>query len=413
MTASRLWQAVLLLLTRVVCGRPKVRGTVPRQPVLLVASHASHADTAAILAALPADIRRRTHPAAAEDHFFRSRARARWTTRLTGAFAFPRHGDAGLRRAAALLAAGHNVVLFPQGSRAGGEFKCGAARLALDGATVIPVGLAGTPAVLPKGSWLPRRHPVAVVFGAPVRTTAGRRAAVSPAARADRGPHHAGLLLAGVDERAITTLLRRRVDTLNAAAAELLPARRPTLLDRARELATSGAGLATVAAWAFLEALILPVVPDVPVALLAVAAPARALPLALAATAGSVAGGAAAWAIGDAHPPLLLVTERMHTTVQGWIQAEGAAALWRQPLGGVPFKVFAYGASDLPLPGLLAVAALARGARIVAVAAGASLVGRALGRVPAQRQALAYAAGSAVALVVFGLGLAQVVAAWR
>lgn len=393
---GRWLQAALVALVRLVTGPRRVRGTVPAGPVLLVASHRSHADTAAILAALPPQVRRRTHPAAAEDHFFRSRLRGWLTTRLVGAFPFPRDGGEGLARAAAVLDAGVNVLLFPQGSRAGGPFRTGAARLALGSAvTVVPVGLAGTGAVLPKGRWLPRRAPVGVAFGAPLPVDASAE---------------------DTDAAALTQELRRRVDALDAVAAELLPPARATLLGRVQHLARTRAGLAVAFAWGLLEALVVPIVPDVGVAIMVIAAPARALPIAAAATAGSVVGGLLAYLVGATlgPPPMLLVTDRMVTAVQGWLHAEGAAALWRQPLGGVPFKVFAYlgGTAGAPATAFLATSAAARGARILAAALVSAGLGRLLALVPRHRQPLAYALGMAAGLTVFAAGLDSVVRAW-
>lgn len=406
-SASRWLQAALVALVCLLTGPRRVRGTVPAGQVLLVASHRSHADTAAILAALPPEVRSRTHPAAAEDHFFRSRLRGWWTTKLVGAFPFPRHGHEGLERAAAVLDAGGNVLLFPQGSRAGGAFRTGAARLALRGLTVVPVGLAGTGAVLPRGRWLPRRGPVAVAFGAPLRPAPDAPAA-GGAARIS------GVATAAAE---LTEELRRRVEALDAAAAELLPPPRPSVLERVRQLAQGRAGVVLAFAWGLLEALVVPVVPDVAVALLVVAAPGRALPIALAATAGSLGGGLLAYFVGATlrPPPMLLVSERMVTAVQGWLHAEGPAALWRQPLGGIPFKVFAYlsGSSGVPLKAFLATSAVARGARILAAALVSAGIGRLLARVSRHRQALVYAIAAATGLAAFGLGLDAVVRAWR
>ncbi|HUG86241.1 MAG TPA: 1-acyl-sn-glycerol-3-phosphate acyltransferase, partial [Euzebya sp.] len=79
--------------------------------------HSSHADAVVMRVALARAGRHRVVAAAAEDHWFTSRGRAILAVVGAGAFPFPRHGDIGLRRAAALLAAGHDVIMFPEGSR--------------------------------------------------------------------------------------------------------------------------------------------------------------------------------------------------------------------------------------------------------------------------------------------------------
>jgi 1-acyl-sn-glycerol-3-phosphate acyltransferase len=162
---------VLWVPVRLFC-RPLVvvtEQTPPPGPFVLIANHASHFDAPVILASVPRWVRRRTCPAAAADYFYRSRTIGAVTSLTAGAFPFPRTGRLGLARAEELLAAGWSVLLCPEGSRAGGPFRMGVGILAARGATVLPIGVSGTGAVLPKGGWLPRRGPVAVVIGAPVR----------------------------------------------------------------------------------------------------------------------------------------------------------------------------------------------------------------------------------------------------
>lgn len=155
------------LLARLV-ARPLVvegRERIPAGPVVFAASHASHADTVVLLAALRG---RSVLPAAAADYFFTGRGRGLAAVLGVGAFPFPRAGRDGLDRARAVLAAGHDVLLFPQGTRDGGPVRPGVGALCRDGATVVPVRVAGTDRVLPKGARRPRRHAVEVVVGSPV-----------------------------------------------------------------------------------------------------------------------------------------------------------------------------------------------------------------------------------------------------
>jgi 1-acyl-sn-glycerol-3-phosphate acyltransferase len=167
-----LWRTVLTL-----TGGLRVHGAValPAGPCVIVANHRSHADTAALLAAVPA--RRRPAVAAAADYWFRGGVRPRICRVLCAAFPVRRSGggSADLADAARLLAAGRDVIVFPEGTRSRdgrtGDFHRGAARLAAAaGVPLVPVGLSGTGTLLPPGgsAHRPRRAPVIVRFGAPV-----------------------------------------------------------------------------------------------------------------------------------------------------------------------------------------------------------------------------------------------------
>ena len=167
-----LWRTVLTL-----TGGLRVHGAValPAGPCVIVANHRSHADTAALLAAVPA--RRRPAVAAAADYWFRGGVRPRICRVLCAAFPVRRSGggSADLADAARLLAAGRDVIVFPEGTRSRdgrtGDFHRGAARLAAAaGVPLVPVGLSGTGTLLPPGGSArrARRAPVIVRFGAPV-----------------------------------------------------------------------------------------------------------------------------------------------------------------------------------------------------------------------------------------------------
>jgi len=167
-----LWKAVLTL-----TGGLRVYGTgaLPAGPCVIVANHQSHADTAALLAALPA--RRMPAVAAAADYWFGGGMRP-WACRaLCAAFPVRRTGggSADLAAAAALLAAGHDVIVYPEGSRSRdgrtADFHRGAARLAAAaGVPLAPVAISGTATLLPPGGSArrPRRAAVRVLIGAPV-----------------------------------------------------------------------------------------------------------------------------------------------------------------------------------------------------------------------------------------------------
>ncbi|WP_106586672.1 lysophospholipid acyltransferase family protein [Murinocardiopsis flavida] len=197
-----LWRAVLRS-----TGGFRVEGGIPDGPCVVVANHSSHADTVALLAALPA--RSRPKAAAAADYWFGAPLRE-WAGRsLVGVFPVRRGGggSADLLSAADLLGAGHAVIVYPEGTRsrdgAVGRFHSGAARLAAQaGVPLVPAAITGTRTLLPVGGGL-RRSPVAVRFGTPADGIEQSRrqitAALGTAAGRGRrdvrhhsGPHPAG-----------------------------------------------------------------------------------------------------------------------------------------------------------------------------------------------------------------------------
>jgi 1-acyl-sn-glycerol-3-phosphate acyltransferase len=178
MTTNRVPSAVRHWLWRTVCavsGGLTVNGRWNSSGgCVVVANHASHADTAALLAALPPAAR----PVfgAAADYWFEVPVRRFIATSLAGILPVRRSGDGGydalLAAAGPALRAGRTVILYPEGTRSTdgtiGEFRSGALRLARDcGVPIVPVAVMGTAAVLPKdGRYSPA--PMRVHLGAPI-----------------------------------------------------------------------------------------------------------------------------------------------------------------------------------------------------------------------------------------------------
>jgi len=167
--------------------RPAVAGAevldAVRGPCVLVANHSSHLDSAVLLTALPAEWRRRTAVAAAADYFFDAWWRAAGTALVFGTVPIERRGGAPSRTPGELLAAGWNVVVFPEGTRSVdgrlGRFRSGAAVLALTaGVPLLPVAIRGSYAAMPRGrSWpRPGRPPVRLRFGPPLHPVPGEDA---------------------------------------------------------------------------------------------------------------------------------------------------------------------------------------------------------------------------------------------
>jgi 1-acyl-sn-glycerol-3-phosphate acyltransferase len=152
-------------------------------PAIFTANHASHLDTALVLACLPANVRHRTVVAAAADYFFDRRWKgALWAFSLNS---IPMERVRVNRRsadiAAGVIEEGWNLLVFPEGGRTadgwGQEFKGGAAYLAKRcGVPLVPVHLSGTRAILAKGSGRLRPGHTDVRFGRPMRLQAGEDA---------------------------------------------------------------------------------------------------------------------------------------------------------------------------------------------------------------------------------------------
>ena len=170
-------------------ARPQVYGidrlSQQRGPVILVANHASHLDTAVVLGVLPRAMRGKTVVAAAADYFFDRTWKATLWSLVLGAIPVERtrvnRRSADL--AVELIADGWNLLIFPEGGRTedgwGQEFSpASAAYLAKrSGAPVVPLHLRGMRPVLPKGGAGLRPGHVELRVGAPLRpgtTAAGK-----------------------------------------------------------------------------------------------------------------------------------------------------------------------------------------------------------------------------------------------
>jgi 1-acyl-sn-glycerol-3-phosphate acyltransferase len=155
-------------------------------PVILVANHTSHIDTPVILAALPRRLRKRTAVAAAADYFYRNKIVAWLVSLVFNTVPMDRKGG-GLGKQATdhldrLLDQGWNLLVYPEGTRRGGEagrVRRGAAVLAnRHKLPVVPIRVSGTRAVMPPGRLWPKRlrgkviskrHRVQVSFGEPIK----------------------------------------------------------------------------------------------------------------------------------------------------------------------------------------------------------------------------------------------------
>ncbi len=190
-TIRYLIQHGLLLPFTEVMSHPKVEGREwvreLERPVIFAANHSSHLDAPLVLCSLPPAWRHQTLVAAAADYFFDDWWRAFGTALVFGTVPLDRTG--GTTAAApsatphALLTEGWSLLFFPEGTRApDGQmagFKTGAARLSVgSGAPIVPIGIRGSFAAMPRGrSWPVAGRPrVAVRFGPPMHAHEGESA---------------------------------------------------------------------------------------------------------------------------------------------------------------------------------------------------------------------------------------------
>jgi 1-acyl-sn-glycerol-3-phosphate acyltransferase len=174
----RAWMRVYHRLT--IAGRENL----PRDgSFVIVANHASHLDTPAILSALPLRKLHRVFPAAAKEYFFDTAPRTALAAIVVNALPFDRYGNVrqSLTLCRALLDNPGNVLLiYPEGTRSTtgeiGKFRPGISLLlAGRDLPVVPCYLDGAFRAWPKGAAIPRPYKLRLMIGQPRRYTALRR----------------------------------------------------------------------------------------------------------------------------------------------------------------------------------------------------------------------------------------------
>lgn len=145
------------------------------QPVIFCANHHSHLDTPLLLSALPQPWRHRVFVGAAADYFFTSRLSSTASALALNAIPIDRTtvSRKAATEAAKLLVTGWSMLIFPEGGRSpdgwGQEFRGGAAYLARKcDVPIVPVHIAGTDRILPKGAKKLRRGSATITIGRPV-----------------------------------------------------------------------------------------------------------------------------------------------------------------------------------------------------------------------------------------------------
>ena len=170
--------ALLGLVRLLVGAHADWQGSAPVQRQrIYYANHASHFDSLVIVASLPSDLRAETHPVAALDYWGGSALRRFIAVECLNAVLIDRSGQASadpLEPSAELLASGHSLILFPEGTRGNdgtvGAFRSGIYNLArrFPEVELVPVYLDNPSRVMPKGSFLIVPLICTARFGAPV-----------------------------------------------------------------------------------------------------------------------------------------------------------------------------------------------------------------------------------------------------
>jgi 1-acyl-sn-glycerol-3-phosphate acyltransferase len=129
---------------------------------ILISNHNSHLDTLILLSALPCHKIQNTHPLAAKEYFSRNKLLFNFMNWLLQPVWVDRENPAdALAEMQTLIEKGHNLILFPEGSRGEAgvitEFKSGIGRLASNNPdlAIVPAYLEGPERSFPKGTSFP------------------------------------------------------------------------------------------------------------------------------------------------------------------------------------------------------------------------------------------------------------------
>lgn len=146
-------------------------------PMIIIANHNSHMDTAVLMALFPLHLLHKVRPVAASDYWMKNRAIRWFSTHIINVIPIDRnrgdiHSDP-LEPIERALSQGDIAILFPEGSRGEpekmSELKSGIAHLArrCPDVPIVPVFLRGMGKTLPRGSALFLPFFCDVIFGQP------------------------------------------------------------------------------------------------------------------------------------------------------------------------------------------------------------------------------------------------------
>jgi len=165
--------------------RVRGRENLPREGAfVLIANHSSHLDTVALMSLFPLRDLWRIRPCAASDYFERNRIVSFLSHTFIGILPIDRKNirrdNHPLKVMVEAMAAGHCLILFPEGTRGEGEevhdFKPGIAHLveSRPEVTIVPIHLRNFGRALPKGEFVPLPFFCEAHIGKPPRLVGSR-----------------------------------------------------------------------------------------------------------------------------------------------------------------------------------------------------------------------------------------------
>lgn len=376
-------------------GGLSVSGPLPTGPAIVTPNHQSHADSAAIIAAIPAS--QRPVMAAAADYWYSTWWKRTVASTSVGVLPVYRQKTgayAALQSAVGpVLAEDRIVVIFPEGTRATtdemGKFQTGAVRLAKDlEVPIIPAAILGTRDVLPKNGRF-RLRPIEIRFDAPF---------VPPEP-----------ITTARTARLASEGLRERITDMRGGAIKEVVS---PIWRGVSTLAGKPAGLAIAFGWGFVEAISSPLIGELEIAAIGASVPRSTVAHSVAVCAGSVAGVSThVWLRRKGvNPPLPLVTVRMRTASAALVAKRGSSAVWAHSFSGMPLKAYAeaVAATRIPIRRIAAVTAVEGAGRMLSV----GLMGAATSHLLQKQARRVWGRWMLVDLVVWGVAQHKVNSFW-
>jgi 1-acyl-sn-glycerol-3-phosphate acyltransferase len=186
-SCARAWSRLILWTTGVKVRIEGVERLDPTRSYVFAANHQSIYDIPIVFASLPFQLRIIAKESLGRIPFMG------WHLRRTGHVLVDRAkaGAGTVKRMARLVAKGHSLIVFPEGTRstdgAVAPFKGGSFVIALDaGLPIVPITIVGSRAVMLKGALMVRPGTVALVVHDPIETTGVSRKEVREFAAAVR-----------------------------------------------------------------------------------------------------------------------------------------------------------------------------------------------------------------------------------